>query len=401
MANLPQRSDFEAKFTSKEDFKAFLMQHSSMLGIHAWKNGKFAYRQDEATPSCIPNQGWFYDFGSGKSGNIIDLIMLGHNLGSDTEGFKSACRIAEDMLNMPRTNDYNGLATNNNSFEKVYKPAIDPEEIVQWKNNKLLNKGLFDSLYQGLARNLTPERRDFAENKLDIGLLIEDVVLNKGENNEYSFTDRRVIIPFIEESGDVFNYCAYNRNSKLKGRKRTDGKPALAGEHLIKSFGSNVLWAEGDSDYVHAHGYDLDAVTAGSASMRITQFLPKLHKKTIYFLVDNDLAGATAIARWHVEIMEHNASLQMKEDAIIGKFLWWSDVSFNKAKIEIERLIHSYYVKKMVPNHNELAYKAIQLLDLSTLLNDGIVRKKGYDLVDYISEFGKSSLQWFESMFKS
>jgi len=398
---LAQRKDFELAFGSKEDFRAFLMQHSSMLGIYAWKNGKFSFRSEENTPSCTVNAGWFYDHGSGKSGNILDLIMLGRGLSNDTQGFKEACRVAEEMLNIPRNNSVNGLASNNyTTVEKIFQPSISDSKRNEWYTNKINYPEIFYPLFQGLSRNLNEEQRKKVEEKLEIGLSIEEVIFNKGKSNQTSFIDRRALLPFIDSDNLVWNYCAYNRNSKLKGAKRKDGKPSVAGENLIKYYQRDILWVEGDSDYVHAQGFDLNAVTAGSASMRITQFLPKFKGKNIYFLVDNDKAGATAIARWHNEIREYNETVS-SEDKVTGYFLWWSDKSYNLAITETKRLINDYYVKKLLPNAEQLANQSISELNISIMINDGIVRKKGYDLTDYIFEFKGQAMEWFYSKFKT
>lgn len=396
---LPQRKDFEAHFHSKQDFQAFLLQHSSELGIHAWKNNKFAFRQDENTPSCTVNAGWFYDHGSGKSGNIIDLIMLGRGLSDNIEGFKEACRVAEDMLKMPRTADYNGLAANSYQATRTFQPYVTAEKRNEWMNNKTQNRQLFDALFHGLSRNLNDQQRSMVEQKLEIGLSIENVVVNQGKADEFSFVDRRALLPFIDKDNLVWNYCGYNRNSKLKGTKRKDSKPSMAGENFIRSYGKNILWVEGDSDYVHSHGFELNSVTAGSASMRVTQFLPQLHGKDIYFLVDNDMAGATAIARWHQEILEYNKTMS-KDEQINGHFLWWSDRSYPKAISEIKRLIGEHFTKLLLPSAEHLTEESIASLNISIMLNDGVIRKKGYDFTDFIEEFnGQGLMPWFKSLF--
>jgi hypothetical protein len=304
------------------------------------------------------------------------------------------------MLNMPRTNDYGGLASNNSTLNKTFKPAYEETKLVEWQTNKKLNRELFDGLFHGLARNLSKPQKDYVEDKLSIGLSIDEIILNRGTKDEYRFISRRCLVPFFDKNNLVWNYCAYDRNSKLKGAKRKGGKPALAGENFIKSYGKNILWVEGDSDYIHAQGFGLDSVTAGSASMRITQFLPNLRGKSIYFLVDNDKAGADAIARWHTEILEYNETVS-PEEAVSPVFLWWSDRSYRKARQSINSWIESYYEKKLLPNFKQLAKNSQKNLLISVMLNDGLIRKKGYDLVDYIGEFGPNSLGWFEQMFRS
>ncbi len=381
MGKLPQRKDFETRFLSKEDFKSFLMENSNVLGIDLWKNGKFSIR-NETTPSCIVNNGWYYDYGTGKSGNIIDLIINANSLGSDTEGFKQACRKAEDLLNMPRTGNYSGIS-NYEEIQKEYLPELSEDILNQYSKNKEENEQLFNSITKGLCRNLSKQLTSYVIEKLNISLYIEEVTTKNG----FSFIDKRAFVPLYDKDKKVFNFVAYNRSSGLKAIKRKGGKPALSGEDFIEQYDKNILWVEGDSDYVHSQALDIQSVTGGSASIRIKSFLPQLKGKNIHFIVDNDAAGATAIARWFLEIKDYNVEADEK-DKIGMKFFWWSSLSKDKAldifKDEIEKRLTS----KLDPNIQEKVYKYTKEMKLTSIIKDNYPRKKGYDFTDFVGDFG-------------
>jgi len=388
---LPQRKDYETRFTSKADFREFLMQHSSQLGIIAWKNGKFAIR-DEKTPSCFVNEGWYYDYGLGESGNIIDLVMHAHGLSNDIEGFKQACRIAEELLNMPRVVTGN-LEYNNSYIEKEYLPELPVEKLKEYENNKQKNQQLFKKLLDGLARMLPEDKKQYVSEKLQLSLMIEEVETKTG----FKFIDKRIFMPFFDKNGKVQNYCAYNRDSKLKAIKRKDGLPMLAGVNQLNS--KKVLFVEGDSDYVHTQAYDLPSVTAGSASMKIGRFLSELKGKIVYFTPDNDRAGAEAIARWSLEIQKFNDEQEDDGDKIKAIFFWWSDRSLKIAKKTIREKVEKHFLKSGELNVAMKTAKTIKRITIKTTLNDGIVRKKGYDFVDFLEEFGESGIDFFKKFF--
>ena len=393
MNSLPQRKDFENRFLSKSDFREFLMEHSNTLGIDGWKNGKFSIR-NESTPSCIVNQGWFYDYGTGKSGNIIDLIMHSRGLSDDIEGFKQACRIAEDLLNMPRTGNYSGTAQRVEE-EKEYLPPMEKSVLDQYMQNKHQQRWLFDKLYAGLARYLNQEQKNKVEQKLNISLMIENVTTKNG----FSFIDKRAFVPFPNENGEVNNFCGYNRESSLKAIKRKDGKPSLAGEPFLNEYGKYILWNEGDSDFVHAVGFDLCSVTAGSASIRIKRFLPKLKGRIIAFNVDNDKAGALAIARWFIEILDFNKDLDDSEK-IKPLFLWWSDRSYKKMYDIVQDEVKKVFTRRLEPQLQMKVHETLKKLKIQVILNDGIIRKKGYDFTDFVGEFGEEGVNKVFKSFK-
>lgn len=381
MATLPQRKDYEMRFTSKEDFKSFLMENSNLLGIDGWKNGKFSIR-NETTPSCIINKGWFYDCGSGKSGNIIDLIINANSFGSDIESFKKACRLAEDMLNMPRTGNYSGIA-NSQEKDRVYLPKMEENILEKYRENKKQNIALFEYIVKGLCRNLTKDLTDYVVKKLDISLYIEEVTTK----NNFTFIDKRVFIPTYNKNNEVFNFVAYNRKSKLKAIKRKEGKPSLFGENFIPLYKKDVLWVEGDSDYVHSQALDIHSITAGSASIRINSFLPQLKGKNIHFIVDNDKAGAQAIARWFLEIKEFNKNVN-NIDKIGMNFLWWSSLSVEKAKSIIFEEIKSKLTRNLDPELQKKLFSFSKEIKLTPIINDIYPRKKGYDFTDFIKDYG-------------
>lgn len=384
---LPSRQELVNACGDKRAFAELLRNNSGALGIVKWNTWQFFDIRGERRPSVQVNAGWCYDHGTAQRYELIDLIAAARGLTlSDLDQFKEAAREAELMITGKTSSDYSGKTNEAAYVEPEYLPAVTREEIAVWYQNKAKEKKLFDSLLDGFMRSSTPEEKTFAIKYCHFGLYSEEKETKTGDK----YTDKRLMIPYINKDGEVFSWGAYRRESKLKILKRKEGKPSLAGEHLLKIFDKNVpvLWNEGDGDWATSIGLGIQAVTGGSASMRITPFLPVLAGFTVYFMPDNDEAGASALARWIVEIYQYNLG-KPYEDQVHAKFLWWSKFTWNMAKKhaverwrkELERtgMLAASLDESSIIKAVGVGFDDVIVIETTDIL------KKGYDFVDFAS----------------
>lgn len=382
---LPSRQELVSLCGDKFQFAELLMNNTSQLGINKWQGKFFFDLRGERKPSVQVNAGWCFDHGSSERFDLVDLVARAKGLNTnDLEQFKEAIREAELMITGRNEASYAGI-TNTYVNQQEYLPAVPRDEIQQWYRNKNLNPEKFHTLLAGLMRSSSDEERAIAVARAHFGLYIEDKVSKK---TSQTYKDERLLIPYVSSKGEVFSYGAYRRESKVKILKRSQGKPSLAGEHLISSFDRSkpVLWTEGDGDYATALGLGINAVTCGSASMKITSFLPALAGMDVWFLPDNDEAGAKALARWKVEVKDYNDSVE-QADQVTAHFLWWSSITWNKAK---EVVVDTYrkalerggMLASSIPEEKIFEHLKVTLDDVVIIETKGVL-KKGYDFVDF------------------
>lgn len=399
---LPSRQELVNSCGDKRTFSDLLKTNAGALGIISWNGWQFFDIRGERRPSVQVNAGWCYDHGTGERYELIDLIARSRNLNlSDLDQFKEAAREAELMITGKTSSEYTGKTNEAAYYEPEYLPAMSRDEISVWYKNKKTESGLVKSLLNGFMRASTEEEKAFADKYCHFGLYSEEKETRAGDK----YTDKRLLIPYIDADGSVHSWGAYRRESKVKILKRKQGRPSLAGEHLLKLFDKNlpILWNEGDGDWCTSIGLGIQAVTCGSASMRITPFLKVLTGRTVYFLPDNDEAGAGALARWIVEVYQFNLD-KPKEEQVNAKFLWWSKHTWNMAKkFAIERWRKELEKTGMIAASldDESIIRAVGVgFDDVIIIETTEILKKGYDFVDFAGNRGEL-FENFVSFFKT
>ncbi len=397
------RQDIRNRFSSPAEYREFLKENAGVFGIQGWKGAFFDLR-GENSPSVQANLGWWCDHGVGETGDTIDLIAKGQNLNlSNKEDFIKAMRIAEEIFGISTESTYvpqgQKFVPNTYNKEEEYKDPVSQTEIDSWYKNRREDPKLFADLASGLLRNLNKKEKLVAVKELSLGLSIETKEVKDEQGNVLrTYIDKRVLLPEIDENNKVPNYYAYKRGSNVKGLKRTSGKPMLAGINRIKTYNKSIpiIFNEGHSDYAHSTGLELHPVTAGSASMKIDPYLPFFKGRMIHFYLDNDSAGATAIARWMLSIIAFNKDLPENEK-ILFKFFWWSKATLNRALDQLEetikkhleregKIVDSIERERLIELLDKQGYLPKELWNLECIFNDDRILKKGYDFTDFIEE---------------
>lgn len=412
---IPTRAQIEEKIKADGSFRDILEENTDFFGIRTIRGKKLAFDDGDKTPSVHIYAGNLVSYNNGrKSYDLVDLVAKGAGLNlNNNKDFIKALKEAAILA---------GFKMSGKSFivKKEYKqkkrrveyaPALPKGTVEIWENNRMKYSHIYKLISNELMRNLTDPEKDYATKRLRLGLEFNTITSKKTGK---TWTEKRVTIPEFEEDGETLhNYAGYNRKSAIKCKKRDTGpdeervaKPGLVGAHFVKNFNKEtpIMWMEGHPDVVHATGLGLQAVTAGSSSTPITQFLHIFKGREIHFFPDNDKAGATGVASWLIEVAEYNKSLS-PEDKIKVKVMWWSLKTLPKAKKELGEKIIAYIKKTMkingIPENitetdaglekikkyaNESGLFPSEYWEYKSVIADKIL-DKGFDFTDFVGEY--------------
>lgn len=228
--------------------------------------------RDERTPSCvINNNGSLHDFGSGWHGDLAQLLV-------DFRGYaiSDALKKAKELLNLPIKNDFH-------NFKDSKVLTIDEPINEKFIDNFLLERKQnfqeFSKLLKFALPSLDTKTRNEMAKKYQIG---------------YSKKANRLIMPVRDEFKKAQNLWKYNNalNPKCtftKNRKRIPFN--LKDLMNYKNSDEYILLCEGEKDVLNALGCGYKAVTLGSATSKIDNYLNLFKDLKILIVYDYDEPG--------------------------------------------------------------------------------------------------------------
>lgn len=285
--------------------------------------------QEEKTPSfyVVPHKGIWKDFSSGKGGNAVSFLME-----YQKKTYPEALRWLADKYHIEIEEEdvteeeagkvtlYEVMKKAHNQFKKCFKdlPEEHPAKLYikeRFSDDQIIKWGI------GYA----PPGWDFLKKLvIDHGVLDQAIscglVVKKNEKKVYDFFRDRIMIPIINESGDVISFGG--RVYKGRGEALDDAKYMNGGQTPIFDKSSTLFglqdairgihdqgeaWiCEGYTDVMALHDQGLTHVV-GSMGTALTELqVRKLSRytKTICLMFDGDSAGIKAIRRSIPEILK-------------------------------------------------------------------------------------------------
>ena len=200
------------------------------------------------------------------------------------------------------------------TFKAPYKERFLQECVL----NRVRYKEQYEEIAKGLFRGCTEEEKKFAEGALYIGFMKSD---------DPNFSDR-IFIPEYDQEEIAWGHYLYNRNAEPKGLLRKNAKRVLFGSHLLKKYSKDIIYCEGHSDTIVNIAKNYAAITSGSATKPVKDYLSLLEGKTLHDFPDLDIAGAIGAVKRRLDIIEYNLSLPKEEKPfrkISHKLYWWSN----------------------------------------------------------------------------
>lgn len=230
-----------------------------LLGIPITKSGRrfFINLRGEKTPSAVINKdGSFYDFGSGESGTLIDILMRTKNL-----SLQDAINETKKLL------DINSIETESLQMERQVQFQREKIELDSKKLNKKVNYFIhlakqdehqkqFLELLEELLPSIAQEsKRLEIANLFRIGIRTNPTPM--------------LTMPIMNENNKIVNIWKYSKHSEPKILFESGGTEMAFPLNKFREFSRNdniLLVCEGQKDVLNAIANGYDAVTAGSCA---------------------------------------------------------------------------------------------------------------------------------------
>lgn len=309
------KADKRVVATALESLGFSVVYHSGVL--------KTSIR-NERTPSCIINDnGSLHDFGSGWHGDLAQLLV-------DFKGYKisDALKKAKELLNLPVKNDFH-------NFKDSKVLTIDEPINEKFIDNFLLERKQnfqeFSKLLKLALPSLDAKARNEIAKKYQIG---------------YSKKANRLIMPIRDEFGKVQNLWKYNalKNPKCTFTKNRRRIPFNLKDLMnYKNSDEYILLCEGEKDVLNAIGNGYKALTLGSATSKINNYLNFFRDLKILIVYDYDEPGI------------NNANLvamRLKEVAKKVKILDW-EAFFSLRRLDLRALKQGFDLTDYLKAKNE------------------------------------------------
>lgn len=266
----------------------------------------------DKTPSFFvsTSEELFHCFGCGKSGNVINFVMLKENL-----NFKDAIEYLCGLSGLTMPDETLDFKNNRQLIYDLNKHAADlfnrnlylPESkdalaYLKKRNIKTETIEKFKLGYSGNSEKFCKYFENLGYNKKD--LMSAGFINERGKNKFLN----RIMIPIQNEKGNVVGFGARNLSENQKYAKYINTKETevfkkrecLFGLNFAKNSGSKeIILVEGffDAIMLHQNGIDNAVASLGTALTESQLKLIEKYTEELIFCFDQDYAGMCALER--------------------------------------------------------------------------------------------------------
>ena len=266
----------------------------------------------DKTPSFFvsTSEELFHCFGCGKSGNVINFVMLKENL-----NFKDAIEYLCGLSGLTMPDETLDFKNNRQLIYDLNKHAADlfnrnlylPESkdalaYLKKRNIKTETIEKFKLGYSGNSEKFCKYFKNLGYNEKD--LMSAGFINERGKNKFLN----RIMIPIQNEKGNVVGFGARNLSENQKYAKYINTKETevfkkrecLFGLNFAKNSGSKeIILVEGffDAIMLHQNGIDNAVASLGTALTESQLKLIEKYTEELIFCFDQDYAGMCALER--------------------------------------------------------------------------------------------------------